>query len=489
MGLRVFFLALAVAAAAAAVDSDDIDASNDDRVPPRVLTPLPAGGLAEVAAARGATLLALHAGDCAVQLDDLNEVVSHWGTLLTAHSVDVGGKDGAAIGKEFGVSARALPACSLHITGAPAGEAKPDADEWPAYGKLVQNATQENRPLQKWAFSLFPAAAAIVTTPAELAALATGPTGPRPVALLFSEGGDGAPPPLLDALAWQVQGYAVAHAPVASSPALVAEFKLTKFPAFALAFAPPEAMRERLEKARAMEGGGSGGGTPPPPRGGLAVQPFGGPLKFVVLRAWLQLAAREIGVPGSGGGDGGDGAPVSRGLADPTAPPLDVPLVTTQAALAALCPASRRALCVLAPVASLASPAAVALRSVAGAWTAQPVVFGALDSTRRGGAVLAASLGDGASPPAALVYSPSKLRGVALEGGEVTEAGLTDLLERVFSGAARTLELAALPDVEAAAVGSDAAAEAAEDEFDLKDVLAVDVGGGGARGRRDREEL
>ena len=482
----VFFLALAVAAAAAAVDSDDIDPSSDDRVTPRVLTPLPAGGLAAVASARGATLLALRAGDCAPQLDDLNEVVAHWGTLLTAHSVDVGGKAGAAIGKEFGVSARAVPACSLHVVGAPAGEAKPDADEWSAYGKLIQNATQDGRALQKWAFSLFPPAAAIVTTPAELAALATGPTGPRPVALLFSEG-DGAapPPPLLDALAWHVQGYTFAHVPVLSSPALVTEFKLTKFPAFALAFAPPEAMRERLEKARAMEGGGSGGGTLPPPQGGLAVQPFGGPLKFVVLRAWLQLAAREIGVVRVEGG--GDGAPASRGLADASAPPVDVPLVTTRAALAALCPASRRALCVLAPVVSLQSPEATALRAVAGVWAAQPVVFGALDSTR-GGAVLAASLGEGATPPSALVYSPSKLRGVALEDGDLTVDGLSGLLERVFSGAARTLELAALPDAEAAA-GGGGAVVTAEDEFDLKDVLSVDVGGGGVRGRRDREEL
>lgn len=475
MRKRLLFLALA--ALAAASTTDDVDPA-DDRVTPRVLTPLPAGGLTAIAAAPGASLLALHAGACTSQLDALNEVIAHWGTLLhAAHSVDVESKAGAKTAKELGVAKKDVASCTLRVVGAPAGAAKPDPDEWPAFGKPVTNATTDARPLQKWAFALFPADAAIVATPRELSALATGPAGSRPVVLLFSEGGD-APPPLLNALAWHVGrlGYVFGSVPSASAPDLVAEFKLTKFPALALAFAPPAAMRARLEKARDED-------APPPSGGGLAVQQFGGPLKFVVLRAWLQLAAREIGLTQDSGSAG------PRGLADPAAPPVDVQLLRTTADLTSLCPPSRRTLCVLAPVKSLDSPAGLALRAVAGAWAAQPVVFGAVPHASA--AALAAALGDGASdPPAALVYSPAKLRGVALEDG-MTVDGLTGLLERVFSGDARTVEMVALPDLDKKSDGDStvAADAAAGDEFELGDVLKVDVGGGakkkGAAGKRD----
>jgi hypothetical protein len=484
--MRRLVLALLIGAALALTDDADVNDPTDDRVTPRVLAPLGAGGLEAVADRPGATLLALHAGPCPAALDALNEMIANWGTLLTAASVDVAAD--AAAAKELGVRASDLPSCALRLVGAPAGDDKPDPDEWPVW----TGAADDGRGLQKFAFTLFPAAAVPVSTPAALAALAAAPDGaaPRAVGLLFSEGG-ATPPPLLNALAWHLKdvGYVFGSVPSNDAADLIAHFKVgPKFPTFALAFTPPADMRAKLEAA-----GGEGKGTPA--GGGLAVQPFGGPLRFVLLHAWLRVAAPQIGlVKGGAGGAAGSGAS-SRGLADPAAPPVAVPRLAAQTDLAALCPPSRRALCVLASLddtSAAGKTALTELASVAGAWAHQPVAFGYVDAATHG-AALAAAGAHGVSPatPTALVYSPAKGRGVPLQAGEpLTAASLGALLEAVFAGAARTHAIETLPDLDAAAAGSGAAAEGVEDEFSLDDVLKEEVAAAKPRrARGDREEL
>jgi hypothetical protein len=454
-------LALLLAAVAAA----------DDRVTPRVLAPA-VGGLAAAEARRGATLVAAHAGPCADALDALNEVVADWGKLLHACSVDVSADKASAAA--LNISPASLPSCTLRIVGAPAGD-RGDPDEWPAFAGNVS----DGKALQRWAFSLFPEAAATVASAAALGALAAHPaTGaPRPVALLVSP--HDSTPPLMHALAWHVRGvgYGVGAVPTTLADAdLLAQLRVpTTKSTLLLAFVPPPDVAAKLAKEQGA-----------PKGGGMAVQPFAGPLKFVVLDAWLRLAAPKVGL----GDAGDDAASTTRSLADPTAAPVAIPRVGGQAALEALCPPSSRTLCVLAPL-NPATPAGTAaldgLSEAAGAWGAQPVAFGWVGAAA--GAALAAALGSDEAPTA-LVFSPAKARGIALEGPLTGEA-LSRLLDGVFSGAARAAPLVRAPRLDGKRgaepkADDDEDGAAGDDGSDLDDVLA-----GGARRKAGggRDEL
>ena len=211
----------------------------------------------------------------------------------------------------------------------------------------------------------------------------------------------------------------------------------------------------------------------------LALQDYYGPLSYDHLSMFCEAMAAHT---AQSGADGGEGAAAAKGT--------DVVELSDSAALHSTCEA-RGGLCLVALLdsrstalqAQLAQMRAAASRQRAAA----PVHFCWVDMARH--AAFAAAF-DVATAPSAVVLSAKKLRYAPLRIAFSTDA-VASLIDDVLAGRVSTVALSALPGLEAGAPGSTAPLEEepaeVEEEFDLSDIMGVEVDDSSSREARLRE--
>lgn len=334
-----------------------------------------------------------------------------------------------------------------------ADKADPDTDadveSYPA-GEPVQKG-----PLGAWALESVPDFVQFVTASSAQPYFSTAAHLPKLV--LVSEKAE--TPAMFRALAANFHGR-VQFARTHVRDELAANMRVTKAPAVRAMLVPP--------------------GAKPDPDGTLplAIQEFFGPLRYDQLAMFCEAMV----------------AHTSAGLDDDEKPTAatgdDVVELADDAALHSTCEA-RGGLCLVAVLDSRAAALQAQLAQLRAAasrqrGTAAPVHFCWVDLARHASFVAAF---DVATSPSALVLSAKKLRYAPLRIAFSTDA-VTSLVDDVLAGRVSTVALSALPRLEdagsAAPVDSEPA-EAVEEEFDLSDIMGVEVDDSGSREARLRE--
>jgi protein disulfide-isomerase A6 len=236
--------------------------------------------------------------------------------------------------------------------------------------------------------------------------------------------------------------FAVTH----SSDPLAARLKVERVPAVKAMLVPPGAVP------------GPDGAMP------LMLQDYPGPLRYEHLSGFCAALAEH-----AAGSDAGSDVQATG--------PAEVVALTDDEALRDVCE-KRGALCVLAfldsRAQSLPSQLDILQASAARQGLGAPVQFAWVDASRHASAAAAFDI---ATAPAAVVLSARKLRYAPLRTAYSTDA-LSDLVNAVLAGRATTAPLAALPRLVAEEVAPAAAEEEAapaEEEFDLSEIMDVDV--------------
>ncbi|KAI8463550.1 MAG: hypothetical protein J3K34DRAFT_526895 [Monoraphidium minutum] len=449
---------------------------------------LAASNLTDLDAAEGVWLLGIHAGGdradaCKEPVAAFDAAARAMQAVVRYATLDAGGAspgDRKLLGA-MGVDLGALAAepCALQVVLLPFDAGKAVLDEY----KRWEGGLSDTKALQAWVLEEVPDSTAILTTDDALTMFMQ--SAPKADGQLYGK-------VVLFASKGEVPGVYKALAANAAAKGLRYAFGWVPAGAATQAFA--ERAQEKLRVLKvlkvlkvpglvaAVPYRGPNAPKGPPGTTPVAMEPFMGPLKYQLMAAWLRQLALLTGLS--------DEQLPSSAAPFGAAAAADVTAVTSQAQLADAC-YSRGALCLLGLLDGGGEGAAgqvaafeEAAEKVAAEQQPGVVSFARLDASNQAG--LRAALGLRRDQlPALAVVSAKRLRAaLARPGASFGAAAARELLQGVLAGKIATAPLQELPsfveggDEDGAAAGdaADDEAEVVEEEFDLSEIMAEDVG-------------
>ncbi|GBF90666.1 hypothetical protein Rsub_03238 [Raphidocelis subcapitata] len=436
-------------------------------------------------------LLAVYEGSeaapCADELAKFDAAASAAQSIVRYGRLDASGADEEQRGalKAMGVDAAALAAapCALQVVLLPAGAGKEEAGGY----KRWDGGLDDPKALRGWLLEEVPDTTAQLGSEAELRAFLSVPVPaagapPDGRVVLFASKSD--VPGVFKALAFNTAAVAGARIEFGWIPGSApAEFRESAAKTLHVARTPALVAvvpARGATAAAAAKEGAPPGATP------MAIQPYPGPLKYAVMALWLRSLAASTGLADEAG------AAARRAAAEAAAA---VRVAATQEELEAGC-YSRGALCVLAMLDGRRGGERLeawlgALREAAAKQEAkQPglVPFAAVDASRQPAAREALRLRADELPALAVVSVKRMRYALGPPGAGVTAAAVEELLDGVLSGRLGTAPLQELPRLsepteppgedgpEAGAASDGGGGAGADEEFDLSEIMAEDVG-------------